>query len=246
LPIIVGQFLRPRIGDKVDAWKPQLSTFSSLTLLMIIYTTFCNTFCDGMCTPSDIRNPLASWMTPPAEPDLVRPGRRPSITSIFHHSVRRLAAVTKGVTHDEAKGGVFGSLSTNALVATCAAVVAMQIVLMVLAYAVSSSKKFQKAIKVEWTRPDVVSILFSSVHKSLTLGVPVLKIVFATSPILPLLSLPLLMYHPIQIVIGGIAAPSIKKWVTAGVGLPLTLSPTSKPPPKLLSAKAVPPAKATV
>jgi len=66
-----------------------------------------------------------------------------------------------------------------------------------------------------FTRADVVSVLFSSVHKSLTLGIPVLKIVFKDSKSLPLLSMPLLMYHPIQIVLGGLAAPSLKAWVLA-------------------------------
>lgn len=213
LPILVGQFLRPRLGDKIDAWKPQLSTFSSATLLLIIYTTFCNTFCDGICTPSEVRNPFASMPSP----------------SMFHQ--RRLSG-------SEEHRGVFGDLSTKALVATGGVVVLIQLVLMGLAYVLSCSKRVQKLIRVDWTRPDIVAILFSSVHKSLTLGVPVLKIVFASSPILPLLSLPLLMYHPIQIVLGGMAAPFIKSWVTAGTGLPI-VSPTNK----LLN---VTPTKATV
>lgn len=222
LPIIVGQFLRPRLADKVDGWKPQLSTFSSLTLLVIIYTTFCNTFCDGSCTRSDIRNPF------PVRSE----SSRPSIASLFGHG-RRLTEET-----GEKHSGVFGDLSTEALVATGGIVVLIQLVLMGLAYVLSSSKRIHKALQVDWTRPDIVSILFSSVHKSLTLGVPVLKIVFASSPILPLLSLPLLMYHPIQIVVGGLAAPSIRNWVQAGAGLPIV-----NPPNKLLSLT---PTKATV
>lgn len=49
LPLAAGQALRARfphaVGDRVDAWKPQLGTLASATLLAIIYTTFCNTFC---------------------------------------------------------------------------------------------------------------------------------------------------------------------------------------------------------
>jgi predicted Na+-dependent transporter len=48
LPLAAGQWLRARhhsVGDYVDAWKPQLGTLASFTLLVIIYTTFCNTFC---------------------------------------------------------------------------------------------------------------------------------------------------------------------------------------------------------
>ena len=60
-------------------------------------------------------------------------------------------------------------------------------------------------------------------HKSLTLGVPVLKIVFGHYPrAMPLLTMPLLMWHPLQILIGGLAAPSIKHWVHKGGELPLT------------------------
>lgn len=48
LPLGAGQWLRAchhAVGEKADAWKPQLGTLASFTLLVIIYTTFCNTFC---------------------------------------------------------------------------------------------------------------------------------------------------------------------------------------------------------
>lgn len=45
LPIVVGQALRPWVSDKADQYKPWLGSFASFTLLVIIYTTFCNTFC---------------------------------------------------------------------------------------------------------------------------------------------------------------------------------------------------------
>ena len=48
LPLGAGQWLRAchhSVGEKADAWKPQLGTLASFTLLVIIYTTFCNTFC---------------------------------------------------------------------------------------------------------------------------------------------------------------------------------------------------------
>lgn len=280
LPIIIGQFLRPRLGEKVDGWKPRLSTFSSFTLLVIIYTTFCNTFCDGVCTSTDIRNPFsnADSLHPP---NVGSTTTRPSHVSMFHqggqidssrralfslrgsslnHQLKKAGLLEAGIGLDShllmheaqqmtpvpAQGagrGVFGELSTNALLVTCGVVVSIQVVLMFLAYGISSSKRVQRLLKVDWTRPDVVAIIFSSVHKSLTLGVPVLKIVFASSPILPLLSLPLLMYHPIQIVVGGMAAPSIKKWVllqgvVIGVDRAVMTASTNKLQPNITPTKA--------
>ena len=92
---------------------------------------------------------------------------------------------------------------------------------MALSFRLSTAKALRNAPwKCRFTRPDVVAVVFSSVHKSLTLGVPVLKIVLARhAHALPLLSMPLLMYHPLQIVIGGLAAPAIKAWVNAGEDL---------------------------
>eukprot|EP00615_Pteridomonas_danica_P004661 CAMPEP_0114353462 /NCGR_PEP_ID=MMETSP0101-20121206/18684_1 /TAXON_ID=38822 ORGANISM="Pteridomonas danica, Strain PT" /NCGR_SAMPLE_ID=MMETSP0101 /ASSEMBLY_ACC=CAM_ASM_000211 /LENGTH=473 /DNA_ID=CAMNT_0001494315 /DNA_START=86 /DNA_END=1507 /DNA_ORIENTATION=+ len=249
LPIIVGQFLRPRYGDRVDCWKPQLSTFASFTLLVIIYTTFCNTFCDGTCTPSDVQIPFIISVTISSvyQDKSTGPHRRlftetePTARGVGHGLMDSVKAFSASMdqSHQSASSVVtssaetvttssaFAQLSTNALLATCGTVIMIQVVLMALSFMLSSSGRVQRMLNVEWTRPDVVAILFSSVHKSLTLGVPVLKIVFASSPILTLLSLPLLMYHPIQIVLGGMAASEIKKWVN-DVGLPLVSSPTQK------------------
>ena len=59
---------------------------------------------------------------------------------------------------------------------------------------------------------DVICALFCASHKSLTLGIPVMKIVFPDHPRFGLLSAPLLMYHPIQIVLGGVLVPSVRAW----------------------------------
>ncbi|XP_077445751.1 sodium/bile acid cotransporter 7 isoform X1 [Stigmatopora argus] len=62
---------------------------------------------------------------------------------------------------------------------------------------------------------DTVAIVFCSTHKSLTLGIPMLKIVFAGYERLSLLSVPLLVYHPAQILLGSLLVPTIRDWMTA-------------------------------
>eukprot|EP00039_Didymoeca_costata_P023524 m.7389 g.7389 ORF g.7389 m.7389 type:complete len:385 (+) comp3706_c0_seq1:339-1493(+) len=65
---------------------------------------------------------------------------------------------------------------------------------------------------------DVVCISFCSTHKSLTLGLPLLRIVFADNPHISLLSLPLLAYHPLQIFLGGVSIPFMKQWLLGATG----------------------------
>ena len=60
---------------------------------------------------------------------------------------------------------------------------------------------------------DVVVVMFCGSHKSLTLGIPMLGIVFHGHPHLSALSIPLLIYHPMQIVLGSVLAPAMLAWV---------------------------------
>ncbi|TMS02223.1 Sodium/bile acid cotransporter 7 [Larimichthys crocea] len=62
---------------------------------------------------------------------------------------------------------------------------------------------------------DTVAIVFCSTHKSLTLGIPMLKIVFEGYEHLSLISVPLLIYHPAQILLGSILVPTIRSWMTS-------------------------------
>ncbi|XP_001376898.1 sodium/bile acid cotransporter 7 isoform X1 [Monodelphis domestica] len=66
-----------------------------------------------------------------------------------------------------------------------------------------------------FTPADTVAIIFCSTHKSLTLGIPMLKIVFAGHEHLSLISVPLLIYHPAQILLGSLLVPSIKSWMVS-------------------------------
>ena len=103
---------------------------------------------------------------------------------------------------------------------------------------VSSSNRF-----LQFPRSMVVAMMFCSTHKSLTLGtcicahttctptyppttpihpscpslapagIPMMKIVFAGEPHLTLLSVPLLVYHPTQIILGAFSVPLLQRWV---------------------------------
>jgi hypothetical protein len=111
------------------------------------------------------------------------------------------------------ESGPFSNVTTSGLIFTGVIVALLQLCLMIIVFRLAISSRLNRRWRLNFSRPDVVAVVFSAVHKSLTLGVPVLKVVFSRSPILPLLSTPLLMYHPLQIVLGGLAAPLIKTWV---------------------------------
>lgn len=64
-------------------------------------------------------------------------------------------------------------------------------------------------------RGDVVAVGFAATHKSLTLGLPLMQIVFEGDARLVLLTLPLLLQHPAQIVAGGSMAGEFKRWIAA-------------------------------
>lgn len=151
LPLAVGQLARPRLEAWLERAKPPLSEIGQCTLLLIIYTTFCDSF---------------------------------------------------GSTSDVAQ-------DRTAMLATALVVLLMQLVLMLAVFFIATSHsrctRFPPA--------DVVCALFCATHKSLTLGIPVLQIVFADHPFLPMISAPLLMYHPIQIVVGGLLVPTVRDWI---------------------------------
>ncbi|KAG7233364.1 hypothetical protein INR49_007093 [Caranx melampygus] len=109
VPLILGQVCRSFLREFLERKKPPFGTVSSAVLLMIIYTTFCDTF----------SNPTSSW-TPPA----------------------------------------------------CC-----------------------------WSSSSV--------------SIPMLKIVFEGYEHLSLISVPLLIYHPAQILLGSVLVPTIRSWMTS-------------------------------
>ena len=151
IPLFCGQVARPRLEAWLDRAKPPLSEIGQATLLLIIFTTFCDTF-SGKSVESSRRGALA-----------VTGFVVLSLQLVFLGAVFILTATTKILRRPLPPG-------------------------------------------------DVICALFCASHKSLTLGIPVMKIVFPDHPRFGLLSAPLLMYHPIQIVLGGVLVPSVRAW----------------------------------
>lgn len=152
LPIILGQFARQihDVRNFIEAKKPPFRQIGSFILLMIIYTTFCDTFGAG-----DIDVELSS------------------------------------------------------LLLIVLIILFVQILLLSLTFYLSSN-----TLSRLYSPADTVCIMFCSTHKSLTLGIPMLKIIYAGSPALSFLTIPLLVYHPTQILLGGLLVPFIKSWLT--------------------------------
>ncbi|MEQ2209675.1 hypothetical protein XENOCAPTIV_002335 [Xenoophorus captivus] len=147
VPLILGQVCRGFLREFLERRRPPFSAISSAVLLMIIYTTFCDTFSN----PNIELDPTS---------------------------------------------------------------------LLLVVLISQSGSGFSPA--------DTVAIMFCSTHKSLTLGtivrkqrslfppgIPMLKIVFEGYEHLSLISVPLLIYHPAQILLGSILVPTIRSWMAS-------------------------------
>ncbi|XP_041519167.1 sodium/bile acid cotransporter 7 isoform X2 [Microtus oregoni] len=150
VPLIIGQIVRRFIKDWLERKKPPFGAVSSSVLLMIIYTTFCDTF----------SNPHID-------------------------------------------------LDKFSLILILFIIVSVQLSFMLLTFIFSTRNNSG------FTPADTVAIIFCSTHKSLTLGIPMLKIVFAGHEHLSLISVPLLIYHPAQILLGSVLVPTIKSWMVS-------------------------------
>ncbi|KAL2079352.1 hypothetical protein ACEWY4_025096 [Coilia grayii] len=150
VPLLIGQVLRRWLKEWLERARPPFGAVSSAVLLLIIYSTFCESF---------------------SRPD----------THIDHLSLLLL----------------------------CFIVFSVQLSFMLLTFVISTrpASGFSPA--------DTVAIIFCATHKSLTLGIPMLKIVFAGDENLSLVSVPLLVYHPAQILLGSVLVPTIRAWMTS-------------------------------
>lgn len=155
MPILIGQYLRPKIIDWMEEKKPPFGTIASCTLLLIIYSAFCDTFSN-----KDI------------------------------------------------------SLPRTELVTVMVTVVIIQCFLLYTVFSVSQSSFCN------FSRADTVCAMYCATHKSLTLGIPMLKIMYSGDPSLSFITIPLLMYHPCQILLGGLLAPKLKSWMLEDKVLP--------------------------
>uniref|UniRef100_A0A8C6DLA8 Sodium/bile acid cotransporter n=1 Tax=Moschus moschiferus TaxID=68415 RepID=A0A8C6DLA8_MOSMO len=156
VPLIIGQIVRRYIKDWLERKQPPFGAVSSSVLLMIIYTTFCDTFSN------------------------------PSI-----------------------------DLDKFSLLLVLFIICSIQLSFMLLTFIFSTRNNSG------FTPADTVAVMFCSTHKSLTLGIPMLKIVFAGHEYLSLISVPLLIYHPVQILLGSVLVPTIKSWMVSRQKKPL-------------------------
>ncbi|XP_067117442.1 sodium/bile acid cotransporter 7 isoform X2 [Osmerus mordax] len=150
VPLVLGQLCRRFLRECLERRKLPFGAFSSAVLLMIIYTTFCDTFSN-------------------------------QAIELDHFS----------------------------LLLTVLIIFSIQLSFMLLMFALCTRRSSG------FTPADTVAILFCSTHKSLTLGIPMLKIVFEGYEQLSVISVPLLIYHPAQILLGSLLVPSLRAWMTS-------------------------------
>ncbi|XP_022079555.1 sodium/bile acid cotransporter 7-B-like [Acanthaster planci] len=150
VPLLVGQVLRRFIKEWLERTKPPFGTLGKAVLLLIIYSTFCDTFSN-------------------------------TALHIDHLSLCAMVFI----------------------------VFILQVCLISFTFFISQVQFFG------FTPSDTVAIMFCATHKSLTLGIPMLKIIFAGYEHLSLISIPLLVYHPTQILLGGLLVGRVKQWMLA-------------------------------
>ena len=92
------------------------------------------------------------------------------------------------------------------ILVTVLLVVVIQLLLMYLAWTLSGLTQM-------FNNSDRAAITFCCSHKSLTLGIPILRILFAGYSHFSSISLPLLVYHPTQIILGSLFVSEMREWL---------------------------------
>jgi sodium/bile acid cotransporter 7 len=140
LPLAAGQLLRPWLGAWAGRHKPAIGTVDRLTILVLVYTSFCDSFRDGL------------WAQYGAG----------TIAGVTLLSAALFAAVL-GVTATAGKALGF-------------------------------------------PRADRIVAVFCGSKKTLASGVPMAKVIFGANPALGPILLPIMIYHPLQLLVGGVLA----------------------------------------
>jgi sodium/bile acid cotransporter 7 len=136
LPLVVGQLARPVLGTWASAHKAQINVVDRLTILLLVYTSFC----------------------------------------------------------DSVVGGVWHSGAVPLLVSGIASLVLLGVAL-ALTWALGKGLGFD--------RGDRIAALFCGSKKTLASGVPMARVIFGGAPSLAVILLPIMIYHPLQLVVGG-------------------------------------------
>jgi len=140
LPLAIGQALRPLLGRWAAQHKARISVVDRLTILLLVYTSFCDSFKQGVWTG---------------------------------HGAGQLLV----------------------LVAVCGGLFALVML-------VTSTT----ARALGFSREDRIAAIFCGSKKTLASGVPMAKLIFGAHPGLGLILLPIMIYHPLQLVICGVLA----------------------------------------
>jgi solute carrier family 10 (sodium/bile acid cotransporter), member 7 len=136
LPLVVGQVLRPWLGGWADRHRARLSVVDRVTILLLVYTSFC----------------------------------------------------------DSVQAGVWKSgLTTLAIVSVLCCL--LLVVALVATWFAGKALGFDDS--------DRIATLFCGSKKSLAAGVPMAALIFGAGPRLALVLLPILVYHSIQLLVGG-------------------------------------------
>ena len=70
------------------------------------------------------------------------------------------------------------------------------------------------------TRPDVVAVVICGATKTVALGVPLINVMYKGNPYGGVLSAPLIIYHALQILLGGLMLGRFRVWCEAGAVQP--------------------------
>jgi sodium/bile acid cotransporter 7 len=136
LPLFVGQAARPWLGAWAARHKPRINIVDRLTILLLVYTSFCDSVVAGV------------WQS----------------------------------------GAV-------ALVVSLAASAVLLALVLVLTWLLGGTLGFERA--------DRIAGLFCGSKKTLASGVPMARVIFGAHPHLAIILLPIMVYHPLQLIVGG-------------------------------------------
>jgi sodium/bile acid cotransporter 7 len=137
LPLALGQLMRPLLGAWAARHKARIGIVDRLTILLLVYTSFCDSFKAGV------------W-------------GRTGLGSLF--------------TTLAFSGFMLGSV--------------MFIVRL-------------GARRLHFPREDAIAAMFCGSKKTLASGVPMARLIFGAHPALALILLPIMIYHPLQLIVCG-------------------------------------------
>ena len=136
LPLLIGQSLRPVFGALAMRHKARISVLDRLTILLLVYTSFC----------------------------------------------------------DSVKAGVWSAGVAPLLITTLGSVVLLALTML---FVTAASRALG------FTLADRIAALFCGSKKTLASGVPMARLIFGANPGLGVILLPIMIYHPLQLLVGG-------------------------------------------